>query len=104
LDGGVVVAPDLLGGGGVPGTADSGADGAVLDAGDDVGIRCADESAVGGNVHDGLGHIGAGLLVPVADGVDAVIRQGGLQAGAGEEAVNVPAIVQRHVKGAAGFG
>ena len=102
LGGGVVFAPGLLRDLRVPGAADGGADGAVGDAGNDVGVRRADKGAVGRNVHDGLGHIGAGRLVPVADGVDPVVGQGGFQAGAGKEAVDVPAVVQRHVKGASG--
>ena len=102
LGGGVVVAPLFLGHVGIPGAADGSADSAVLNAGNDVGIGGTDKSAVGRNVHDGLGHIGAGFLVPVADGVDAIFGQGGLQAGTGKEAVNVPAVVGGHIKGAAG--
>ena len=37
-----------------------------------------------------------GGLIPVADGVDAVIGEGSLQAGTSVEAVNVPSIVQTH--------
>ena len=104
LGGGIVLAPLFLSHVGVPGTADGGADSAVFNAGNDVGVRRADKGAVGRNVHDGLSHIGARFLVPVADGVDAIFGQGSLQAGTGKEAVNVPAVVDRHIKGTTGGG
>ena len=102
LGGGVVIAPGLLRGFGVPSAGDGGAAAAVLDAGNDVRIRAGLEGGLGAHIQNCLRDIGAGSLVPVADGVDAVIGEGSLQAGTGVEAVNVPCIVQAHHKLLAG--
>ena len=96
LGGGVVIAPGILRGFGVPCAGDGGAAAAVLDAGNDVCIRAGLEGGLGAHIQNCLRDIGTGGLVPVADGVDAVIGEGSLQAGTSVEAVNVPSIVQTH--------
>ena len=96
LGGGVAFAPCLLGGAGVPSAGDGGAAAAVLDGGNNVGIRAGLEAGVCGDVQNGLRDICAGSLVPVADGVDAVIGQRCHQTGTGVEAVNVPCVVHAH--------
>ena len=96
LGGGVVVAPSILRSIGVPCAGDGGAAAAVLDAGNDVCIRAGLEGGLGAHIQNCLRDIGTWGLIPVADGVDAVIGEGSLQAGTSVEAVNVPSIVQTH--------
>ena len=69
LGGGVALAPSLLGGAGVPCAGDGGAAAAVLDGGNNVGIRTGLEAGVYGDIQNGLRYVCAGSLVPVADGV-----------------------------------
>ena len=98
LGGGVVLAPGILSGAGVPSAGDGGAAAAVLNAGNDVGISAGLKGGLLADIQNGLRYISAGGFVPVADGVDAVIREGGFQTGTGVEAVNVPSVVQAHHK------
>ena len=73
LGGGVAFAPCLLGGAGVPSAGDGGAAAAVLDGGNNVGIRAGLEAGVCGDVQNGLRYICTGSIVQVEDSVDAVL-------------------------------
>ena len=78
------------------GTVHTAAAAAVLDGGNDVGIRAGLEAGVCGDVQNGLRDICTGSLVPVADGVDVVVCQCCHQTGTGVEAVDVPCVVHAH--------
>lgn len=80
------------------GTVHTAAAAAVLDGGNNVGIRAGLEAGVCGDVQNGLRYICTGSLVPVADSVDAVLCQCCHQTGTGVEAVNVPCIIHAHHK------
>ena len=78
------------------GTVHTAAAAAVLDGGNNVGIRAGLEAGVCGDVQNGLRDICTRSLVPVADGVDAVVCQRCHQTGTGVEAVNVSCVVHAH--------
>ena len=96
LAGGVVVAPDLGGVIGAPGAVHAGHQVAGLQLAGEGLVLQADEAGVLGDVDDGLGDVGTGGLIPVAEVGDAVLIQAQLQTGTGVEAVEVPAVGQVH--------
>ena len=96
LAGGVVVAPSFSSVVCTPGAVDASNQSAVLQLTGELLVLQGDETGVFADIDDSLSDISARGLVPVADGVHAVISQSQIQAGASIEAVQVPAVSNVH--------
>ena len=96
LAGGVVVAPNFISVVCTPGAVDASNQSAVLQLTGELLVLQGDEAGVLTDINDSLGNVSARGLIPVADGIHAVISQAQVQAGASIEAVQVPAVRNVH--------